>query len=57
MAYEPPAVQIELTPAFIEGLQSDFKTLSNESKKKYPQVKEVFNLYNSGHVFINKLTF
>lgn len=26
---------------FVEALQSDFKTLSLETKKKYPQIKEV----------------
>lgn len=41
MAYEGVAHNVELSPAFIESLQSDFKSLSSESKKKYPQVKEV----------------
>lgn len=27
--------------AFLEALQNDFKLLSNETKKKYPQIKEV----------------
>jgi len=26
---------------FVEALQADFKTLSLETKKKYPQIKEV----------------
>lgn len=38
MAYE--SSHIEISPAFIESLQNDFKNLSAESKKKYPQVKE-----------------
>ncbi|KAJ8914767.1 hypothetical protein NQ315_013270 [Exocentrus adspersus] len=41
MAYEANAgSSIEVSSAFIESLQNDFKTLSGESKKKYPQVKE-----------------
>lgn len=32
---------VELSPAFIESLQNDFKNLAVESKKKYPLVKEV----------------
>ncbi|XP_056646961.1 protein MON2 homolog isoform X2 [Diorhabda sublineata] len=40
MAYEGSTHNVELSPAFIETLQSDFKSLSSESKKKYPQVKE-----------------
>lgn len=41
MAYEGNATAVDISPAFIESLQSDFKTLSSESKKKYPQVREV----------------
>ncbi|KAJ8951459.1 hypothetical protein NQ318_006892, partial [Aromia moschata] len=33
-------VMSRFPPAFIESLQNDFKSLSGESKKKYPQVKE-----------------
>lgn len=40
MALEPPLSNADVTPAFIESLQNDFKNLSTESKKKYPQVKE-----------------
>ncbi|CAG9855474.1 unnamed protein product [Phyllotreta striolata] len=40
MAYEGVSHNVELSTAFIETLQSDFKSLSSESKKKYPQVKE-----------------
>lgn len=40
MAYEGSTHNVELSPAFIESLQTDFKSLSSESKKKYPQVKE-----------------
>lgn len=31
----------ESVQKFIEALQADFKTLSLETKKKYPQIKEV----------------
>lgn len=31
----------ESVQKFVEALQSDFKTLSLETKKKYPQIKEV----------------
>lgn len=31
----------ESVQKFVEALQSDFKTLSIETKKKYPQIKEV----------------
>ncbi|KAJ8933043.1 hypothetical protein NQ314_014283 [Rhamnusium bicolor] len=40
MAHEGGASNIEVSSAFIESLQNDFKSLSGESKKKYPQVKE-----------------
>lgn len=33
----------ESVQKFVEALQSDFKTLSLETKKKYPQIKEVSN--------------
>lgn len=41
MAYEGSINNVEVSPGFIEGLQADFKSLSSESKKKYPQVREV----------------
>lgn len=31
----------ESVQKFVEALQSDFKSLSIETKKKYPQIKEV----------------
>lgn len=31
----------ESVQKFVEALQADFKTLSLETKKKYPQIKEV----------------
>lgn len=31
----------EAAQKFLEGLQNDFKNLSAETKKKYPQIKEV----------------
>lgn len=40
MAFEGN-INIEISPAFIDILQNDFKNLSMECKKKYPQVKEV----------------
>ncbi|XP_066259075.1 protein MON2 homolog [Euwallacea similis] len=40
MAFEGGTNNAELTPALVESLQLDFKNLTSESKKKYPQVKE-----------------
>lgn len=31
----------ETVQKFLEVLQNDFRTLANETKKKYPQIKEV----------------
>lgn len=31
----------ESTTKFLESLQADLKVLSSETKKKYPQIKEV----------------
>lgn len=31
----------EAVQTFLEVLQNDFRTLANETKKKYPQIKEV----------------
>lgn len=31
----------EAAQKFLEVLQNDFRTLSNETRKKYPQIKEV----------------
>lgn len=44
MASESGTFGMDAPPAFIEALQNDFKTLSLETKKKYPQIKEVNNL-------------
>lgn len=41
MAFEGGVSNVELTPSLVESLQVDFKNLATESKKKYPQVKEV----------------
>lgn len=30
---------------FLDGLQHDFKTLAQETKKKYPHIKEVSIIY------------
>lgn len=31
----------EAAQKFLEVLQNDFRSLANETKKKYPQIKEV----------------
>lgn len=41
MTSEGTLGNVEVSKAFLDSLQSDFKTLSSESKKKYPQVREV----------------
>lgn len=41
MAFESGTVGIETSQAFIQSLQNDLKNLSLETKKKYPQIKEV----------------
>lgn len=41
MAFENGMNNVEISAAFIESLQNDFKNLSLESKKKYPVIKEV----------------
>lgn len=41
-AANPP----DISPAFLDSLQNDFKNLSLETKKRYPQIKEVdFKIY------------
>ncbi|KAF2885713.1 hypothetical protein ILUMI_20486 [Ignelater luminosus] len=40
MAFETAAAGIDFSQAFVESLQNDFKNLSLETKKKYPQIKE-----------------
>lgn len=40
----------ESVTKFFEILQSDLKTLAGETKKKYPQIKEVYFVYND---FVN----
>ncbi|GJQ68018.1 hypothetical protein Trydic_g10661 [Trypoxylus dichotomus] len=40
MAFESGTFGMDAPPAFIEALQNDFKTLSLETKKKFPQIKE-----------------
>lgn len=49
MAFESGTFGMDAPPAFIEALQNDFKTLSLETKKKYPQIKEV-NKPSSGPI-------
>lgn len=41
MAFDGGISNVELSQGLIESLQVDFKNLASESKKKYPQVKEV----------------
>lgn len=41
MAYEGGPANVEVTHAFLESLQNDFKAFSSETKKKHPQIKEV----------------
>ncbi|KAK4871796.1 hypothetical protein RN001_015920 [Aquatica leii] len=52
MAFES-STGLDVSQAFIESLQNDFKNLSLETKKKYPQIKEsceeaIVKLRNSG---------
>lgn len=39
----------EQSQKFLEALENDFRILANESKKKYPQIKEVREV----HTFLN----
>lgn len=41
MAFEAGPVGSDNAQLFLESLQNDFKNLSLETKKKYPQIKEV----------------
>ena len=41
----------EAAQKFLEILQNDFKNLSAETKKKYPQIKEVMDPYI--HTYMN----
>ena len=50
MAFESGTFGMDALPAFIEALQNDFKTLSFETKKKYPQIKEV--IFNNNNTFL-----
>lgn len=45
MAFENGGSIGEISAAFMESLQNDFKNLAVESKKKYPVIKEVNFLY------------
>lgn len=51
MAFENGGCNGEISVAFMELLQNDFKNLAVESKKKYPLIKEVTHLVK--HIFIN----
>lgn len=35
---------VEQSQKFLEALENDFRILANESKKKYPQIKEVCSI-------------
>lgn len=35
------ANDVEQSQKFLEALENDFRILGNESKKKYPQIREV----------------
>jgi hypothetical protein len=41
MSFVSGTTDNEVARKFLEVLQNDFKTLSSETKKKYPQIKEV----------------
>lgn len=48
MTQEGGAVNSEVPQAFLDALQNDMKNLSLETKKKYPQIKEVGLLFCGG---------
>lgn len=41
MAFNNATTGSEAAQKFLEGLQSDFRTLASDTKKKHPQIKEV----------------
>lgn len=41
MSFVSGTIGNEAAQKFLEVLQNDFRTLSTETKKKYPQIKEV----------------
>lgn len=41
MAFDSGTTGSEFAQQFLESLQNEFKNLSLETKKKYPQIKEV----------------
>lgn len=41
MAFVSATTNNEAVQKFLEILQNDFRTLANETKKKYPQIREV----------------
>lgn len=45
MTQEGGAINPEVPQAFLDALQNDLKNLSLETKKKYPQIKEVGLLF------------
>lgn len=51
MTHEGSVTSPEVPQAFLDSLQNDLKNLSLETKKKYPQIKEV-NFVNVLLVFL-----
>lgn len=45
MASSAIGTNSENTSKFLESLQTDLKVLASETKKKYPQIKEVCYYY------------
>lgn len=53
MAFENATSNVEVSAAFIESLQNDFKNLAVESKKKFPVIKEVIKKQNCVVTILN----
>lgn len=47
MAFVSAVTGDDSTKKFMEVLQNDFKTLSLETKKKYPQIREVLSTFSN----------
>lgn len=52
MAFVSAVTGDDSTKKFMDVLQNDFKTLSLETKKKYPQIREVLELLEKLKYFI-----
>lgn len=58
MAYDPRSTHNqEVLKKFIETLQNDFKNLSSETKKKYPQIREVSVEWDHFKYFLKKIKY